>query len=44
MKAVVFHSVGPTAQLPVEIRDDQAILLPDIFPTGYAPVPAKAAE
>ena len=42
MKAFVFHGVSPTAKL--EIRDDQAILLPDIFPTGYAPAPAKAAE
>ena len=42
MKAVVFHGIGPTAKL--EIRDGQAILPSDIFPTGYAPVPAKAAE
>ena len=42
MKAFVFHGVGPTAQL--EIRDERAILLPDIFPTGYAPAPAKEAE
>ena len=42
MKAVVFHGIGPTAKL--EIRDGQTILPSDIFPTGYAPVPAKAAE
>lgn len=42
MKAVVFNGMGPTAKL--EICDEQAILLPDIFPTDDGPVPAKAAE